>query len=146
MCVAGHHIMWWMNDRRQECWWLRVHDNEAFNSKFPAFNKWLTKELDMWNWWGDKRMRKPFEFKQLDSLNWVGWRCTICSKATTERRQGALLSEASLFARQFSNQLPELGESQLPVVVLIQWAHELLDRPGIAGVLWVITERRPESF
>lgn len=41
-------------------------------------------------------------------------------KAAVDRlRLRALLTEAPLFARQFSNQLPELGERQLPVVVLI---------------------------
>lgn len=48
----------------------------------------------------------------------------------------ALLTEAALLARKFSNELPELGESQLPVVVLIERAHERVDRPGAAEVLW----------
>lgn len=122
-----------------ECWWLSAQDNEAFNSKFPAFNKWLTYTC------GGAIKRMPLSL-QLDSLNWVEWRCTICSKPQLTGRRQALLTEASLFARQFSNQLPELSECQLPVVVLIQRAHELLDRPGVAGVLWVITERRPWSL
>lgn len=61
------------------------------------------------------------------------------------RWRRALLTEASLLARQFPNQLPELAESQLPVVVFIQGTHELLDGPGVAGVLLGdhIRERRP---
>lgn len=46
-----------------------------------------------------------------------------------------LLTEASLCARQLPKQLPELRESQLPVVVFIQWAHELVDGSRITGVL-----------
>lgn len=49
------------------------------------------------------------------------------------------LTEASLFTRQGAEQLPELWEGQLPVVVLVQRAHQLRHRLGITGVLWVIT-------
>lgn len=58
----------------------------------------------------------------------------IAQSAQSHKRQ-ALRTEASLFARQLSDELPELGESQLPVVVLVQRAHELFDHPGVAGVL-----------
>lgn len=49
---------------------------------------------------------------------------------------GGLLAVTSLFARQFPDQLPELGERQLPVVVLVYGAHELVDHSGVAGVLF----------
>lgn len=58
----------------------------------------------------------------------------VAQSVQSHERQ-VLRAEASLFARQLSDELPELGESQLPVVVLVQRAHELLDRPGVAGVL-----------
>lgn len=56
------------------------------------------------------------------------------------------LAEASLFTRQVPNQLPELRESQLPVVVLVQGAHQLVHGPGVAGVLQEITERSSPWF
>lgn len=77
------------------------------------------------------------------SVNWVDRRRPVISQATVEEeaaRERDLLAE--LFARQFPQQLPELGESQLPVVVLVQRAHELLDGGGVAGVL---RERRSPS-
>ena len=49
--------------------------------------------------------------------------------------QRRLLAEAALLARQLADQLPELEEGQLPVVVFVQRAHELVDGRGIAGVL-----------
>ena len=52
----------------------------------------------------------------------------------------ALLTEASLFTRQFANQLPEFRESQLPVVVFVYGAHELVDHSRVAGILLRITE------
>lgn len=58
----------------------------------------------------------------------------VAQSAQSHKRQ-ALRTEASLSARQLSDELPELGESQLPVVVFVHRAHELLDRPGVAGVL-----------
>lgn len=64
-------------------------------------------------------------------------------RATSDRES---LTEASLFARQVPNQLPELRERQLPIVVLVQRAHQLLHGPGVAGVLWEITESRFNSF
>lgn len=63
-------------------------------------------------------------------LNNVRWLNSLL-RATSDR-----LTEASLFTRQGPEQLPELGESQLPVVVLVQRAHQLLHGPGITGVLW----------
>ncbi len=73
-------------------------------------------------------MRMPLS--QLDSLkNQADWRLTICSKPQLTAQGQTLLTEASLFARQISDQLPEVGESQLPV--LTQRAHELLDHLGI---------------
>lgn len=56
------------------------------------------------------------------------------------------LTEASLFTRQGAEQLPELGEGQLPVVVLVQGAHQLRRGPGITGVLWVITDQSRARF
>lgn len=136
MWVPAHHS-WWMNDRRQ-CRWMRIQHNEAFNSKFPALTEWKSYTC------GTGGVMKAFEsfwFYNLTVLIGFDWRC---SKPTLDRRRRAapLLAEASLFARQLSHQLPELWEIQLPVVVFIQRAHELLDGPRIAGVLWVITERR----
>lgn len=85
---------------------------------------------------------------ELKSINWDDWRCTISSLSVSiDRKRRALLTEASLLARQFSNQLPELGESQLPVVVFIQWAHELVDDSGITGILQrVITKNSSGSI
>lgn len=58
----------------------------------------------------------------------------VAQSAQSHKRQ-ALRIEASLLGRQVSDEPPELGESQLPVVVLVLGAHELLDRAGGAGVL-----------
>lgn len=82
---------------------------------------------------------KAFEglwFYSLTASIWVHRRSTILSP-TPQAKAGSLLTEAALFARQLSNQLPELWETQLPVVVFVQRAHELLDDAGIAGVLRV---------
>lgn len=51
-------------------------------------------------------------------------------------------AKAPLLGRQLPDQLPELGEGQLAVVVLIQGAHQLLDRPGVAGVLDIVGQLR----
>lgn len=90
---TSHNVV---NEWQETCWWLRVQYNEAFNSKSPSFNKWLTKGLHMWHCWSGKRMWIPLSL-QFDSLNWVdgfsawshGW----------QKTGGALLTEASLFAR-----------------------------------------------
>lgn len=74
----------------------------------------------MWHWWSDKRIHMAVSL-QMDILKTENdRRCTICSEATIDTGWRALLTEATLFAREFSNQLPELGEGQLPVVVLVQ--------------------------
>lgn len=64
---TSHNVV---NEWQETCWWLRVQYNEAFNSKSPSFNKWLTKGLHMWHCWSGKRMWIPLSL-QFDSLNWV---------------------------------------------------------------------------
>lgn len=112
----------------------------AFNSKLTAFNKWWTKELHTWHCWRAEKNSNAFEFT-VGQLDWVDY--TICSKAQWSR---ALLAEATLLACQFSNQLPEFRERQLPIVVFIQGAHELVDRCRVVSVLWVITKKTPWSL
>lgn len=72
----------------------------------------------MWHRWSDKTMLEGCDQVLHNHL-----------------RDMFLLSEAPLFARQLSNQLPELVERQLPVVVLILQAHELLHGLEVTGVL-----------
>lgn len=56
-------------------WWLSAEDNEAFNLKFPRFNKWLTKKLHLWSF--------EFTLWQL-KLGWFTLRNML--KATTDKK------------------------------------------------------------
>lgn len=73
MWTVGHHITGWMNDRRQSVggWGLKT-TKPLIQSSPPVFNKWLTKELHMWHWWSNKRMRMPLsQFGQLKKPGWL---------------------------------------------------------------------------
>lgn len=76
---------------------------------FPVFNKRLTKELHMWHWWSDKRIQIAFEFTvgQLKP-KLIGVAQPGSGPMADMGRVRALLTETTLFARKFSNQLPEL--------------------------------------
>lgn len=134
MWDGGHRIIWWMNDRRHESQWLRVQDNGVFNSKSQVFNKWVTKHYKL----GTGRAIKQFKCPAV--YNWTAWINCVAELAQKWQKMPDLLTEAPLFTRQFANQLPELGESQLPVVVFIYWAHELVDHSRVAGILLMMTE------
>lgn len=53
--------------------------------------------------------------------------------------------KAPLLVGKFSNQLPKLQKCQLPIVVFVQRAHELLDHDWIAGILQAIREEKGDS-
>jgi hypothetical protein len=53
--------------------------------------------------------------------------------------------KAPLLVGKFSNQLPKLQKCQLPIIVFVQRAHELLDYGWIAGVLQTIRDKKGDS-
>lgn len=110
------------------CWRSKLQRSRVFNSEFQTFNKRLLTESHIC------RTRR----RNSDG---------VCLQPPDVARPdpAALLAEASLSARQFTDQLPELGEGQLAVVVLVYGAHELVDHAGVTGVLGAGSEKRQGS-
>lgn len=70
------------------------------------------------------------QLQHIYDLNW-----NIVTVYNVSHSCDVSLAEASLFVREFANQLPEFQKRQLSIIICIQWAHELVNHCRIIGIL-----------